>query len=1517
MGKAKGRTNGLGLGEAPVFYPTLEEFAHPLRYIASIRDKAEQYGMCRIVPPPAWDPPFALNREGFSFKTKLQAIHQLQERPAGCDPETFRLEYRRFLEREGLPILPWPVFLNEELDLCKLFNAVRRRGGHQKVSDDQTWGEVLRMIKPERALALPVSYHNNLRQLYEKYLLVYEKHYVGQLEHGDDKLHVAGRQVDIGKGRKDGKSQRGGGGPERNQTRAHDFTLGGFQRMADRFKRKWFGSEARSKLLAHDDVEAEFWKIVEQSTAPVEVVYGNDLDTSICGSGFPRRSDPCPPGQDRAAWEAYAASPWNLNNLPKHEGSMLRHVDDNIPGVIVPWLYVGMLFSSFCWHFEDHCFYSINYLHWGEPKLWYGVPGFAAEDFERVMKQAFPDLFEAQPDLLFQLVTMLNPSVLKQNGVPVYRTVQEARNFVVTFPRSYHGGFNLGFNCAEAVNFAPPDWLPWGGHGVERYRLYRRSAIISHEELLCACSRAGEHDPETVRWLRKEMTRVVQNEAKLREKLWLEGMVKSTRMAPHAASSFVGQEEDEECIICHYYLHLSAIACDCRPGEVVCLEHARRLCECQPSKRRLLYRHSLAELEDLVSPRAFSEDNSPTVCDAETLPGGPAAAATAVASGPASSGSNGNPLPGTGAAIKGAGVESESPAVAAPLLTFQRGAILSLVPSNTSLRLAMAGMRHGLASVTRKKRVKGGREASHAELAMQWITRTRVALRTLPTLAVLEELMEEAEEFLWGGPEMDLVRDVEARMRKARDWARDVAACCQMAASCRASVAAAPAGVAQAATADVALRAPAAAASGSPGSLLAGVSRSIGAQRSAQPMLDVGPLRLPDGATKPAQITRPSLGVVQELVAVEPVPCVEPHLKELKGLVSEAEALEAQISDVLSQQSPLPELKELVSVYERAAKAPIEVPSLLPLRDAIAQTQAWAESVRKALPPSKLMRSRRVHSELPSLAHLRSLLSQGEKLPVRVPEQEQVAAAVEKAETWSRAAQLLLASTPTLQAVEAALEEAEGVAAQTAEAGALRERCKRAKDFVARAQAAFVPPPRLPLHQHATWHTNNVTVLQALVSEGAGLRVEVPELAWLKDTIRNTCWRDRAHLMVNETMSQLAALRDAAAGWEAEAEQALRLGAPIDRLLVLTRSAEAIRADLFGLRAVKTALLAARQWLARAPPLLGKLPKASSASSAVVVKQRSSRPASQRVPVSLLQQLARESRHLVAQLPEVEALHLLLRKIATWKADATRLLALPPVSLPGSLPDVCRGSLPPKEVSTSQPDSCRPLASARVEVRSSASPEHATREAAAVGGGSDASGHAGCGADASGPRKASPTAARTQALPHYSRRKLPDGRHTEAGPPQAGATASQGQETPAPSAHLQLPLPPGAHHAAPAANAAAEAHAVPPAQEAPGTAAAEEEVCDESRSQEAYARWQEAKRLVKAGLKTGVELPQIADLHAVVKACKGDFLFASLLLDPSAPLSALDEMLRNAESGACVFRASHLAAIRQTAERSR
>lgn len=46
-----------------------------------------------------------------------------------------------------------------------------------------------------------------------------------------------------------------------------------------------------------------------------------------------------------------------------------------------------------------------------------------------------------------------------------------------------------GLNCAEAVNFAPADWLPHGKFGAELYQLYHKTAVLSHEELLCVLAK--------------------------------------------------------------------------------------------------------------------------------------------------------------------------------------------------------------------------------------------------------------------------------------------------------------------------------------------------------------------------------------------------------------------------------------------------------------------------------------------------------------------------------------------------------------------------------------------------------------------------------------------------------------------------------------------------------------------------------------------------------------------------------------------------------------------------------------------------------------------------------------------------------------------------------------------------------------------------------------------------------------------------------------------------------------------
>ena len=79
---------------------------------------------------------------------------------------------------------------------------------------------------------------------------------------------------------------------------------------------------------------------------------------------------------------------------------------------------------------------------------------------------------------------------------PACGAVQEEGQFMVTFPCAYHGGFNQGFNCAEAVNFAPADWLRFGAASTERYRSFRKPSVVSHEQLLMKVSlRPGSQLP--------------------------------------------------------------------------------------------------------------------------------------------------------------------------------------------------------------------------------------------------------------------------------------------------------------------------------------------------------------------------------------------------------------------------------------------------------------------------------------------------------------------------------------------------------------------------------------------------------------------------------------------------------------------------------------------------------------------------------------------------------------------------------------------------------------------------------------------------------------------------------------------------------------------------------------------------------------------------------------------------------------------------------------------------------------
>ncbi|XP_018113637.1 lysine-specific demethylase 4C isoform X3 [Xenopus laevis] len=189
--------------------------------------------------------------------------------------------------------------------------------------------------------------------------------------------------------------------------------------------------------IDYEDLERKYWKNVTF----VPPIYGADVNGSLYEKGIDE---------------------WNISRLK----TILDVVDEecgiSIEGVNTPYLYFGMWKTTFAWHTEDMDLYSINYLHFGEPKSWYTVPPEHGKRLERLAQGFFPSSFQGCDAFLRHKMTLISPSILKKYGIPFSKITQEPGEFMITFPYGYHAGFNHGFNCAESTNFATVRWIDYG-----------------------------------------------------------------------------------------------------------------------------------------------------------------------------------------------------------------------------------------------------------------------------------------------------------------------------------------------------------------------------------------------------------------------------------------------------------------------------------------------------------------------------------------------------------------------------------------------------------------------------------------------------------------------------------------------------------------------------------------------------------------------------------------------------------------------------------------------------------------------------------------------------------------------------------------------------------------------------------------------------------------------------------------------------------------------------------------------
>uniref|UniRef100_A0A8C7P1R1 [histone H3]-trimethyl-L-lysine(4) demethylase n=1 Tax=Oncorhynchus mykiss TaxID=8022 RepID=A0A8C7P1R1_ONCMY len=648
--------------ECPVFEPSWEEFADPFAYINKIRPIAEKTGICKVRPPPDWQPPFACDVDRLHFTPRIQRLNELEAQTRV--KLNFLDQIAKFWELQGCS-LKIPHVERKILDLYQLNKNVADEGGFDIVCRDRRWTAIaLKMgFAPGKAVG------SHLRSHYERLLYPYNLFQSGAnlLVSWTDAptpiifqwFHIPilvkqepiepVSEADKNKSRYKKKTSLdvdlymclvcGSGSDEDRlllcdgcdasyhtfclipplhdipkgdwrcpkcltqecskpqeafgfEQAYRDYSLRAFGEMADSFKSDYFNMPVH--MVPTELVEKEFWRLVSTIEEDVTVEYGADIASKEFGSGFPIKN-----GRFKVSEkdEKYLKCGWNLNNMAMMDPSVLTHVTADICGMTLPWLYVGMCFSSFCWHIEDHWSYSINYLHWGEPKTWYGAPGFAAEQLEAVMKKLAPELFQIQPDLLHQLVTIMNPNTLMSYGVPIYRTNQCAGEFVITFPRAYHSGFNQGFNFAEAVNFCTVDWMALGRQCVDHYRLLHRYCVFSHDEMICQmASKANSLDVVLASAVQKDMKDMVREEQDLRDKVRKMGVLRCEQ-----AEYDLLQDDERQCAKCRTTCFLSAITCPCSPGQLVCLHHIQDLCSCPLTNYTLNYRFTLDDLYPMMN----------------------------------------------------------------------------------------------------------------------------------------------------------------------------------------------------------------------------------------------------------------------------------------------------------------------------------------------------------------------------------------------------------------------------------------------------------------------------------------------------------------------------------------------------------------------------------------------------------------------------------------------------------------------------------------------------------------------------------------------------------------------------------------------------------------------------------------------------------------------------------------------------------------------------------------------------
>ncbi|XP_051999847.1 protein Jumonji isoform X2 [Xyrauchen texanus] len=627
--------------EVPGFYPSTQEFHDPLAYMDFVRGQAEPCGLYRVVPPAGWRPECKLKEE-MRFVSYVQHVHKLGKR---WGPNVQQLAcIRKHLRTQGIKMEEPPLIGGCELDLARFFQLINEMGGMQQVTDLKTWGRLADL------LGIPRSAQDRLAKLQEaycQYLLSYDSLSQAQRAQLEKEVLVEKETLEKRSGPLEGQgdiSQHAAlllprcepknglvnGALHRSGAREHlreldptekssrqrrlekrgveegvlseqhkciyrgkSFSLTTFYRAARNTMNMCFSKEPDTA-----EIEKEYWRLVEEKECHVAVHCGR-VDTKTHGSGFPvGKSEP------------FSKHGWNLTVLSNNSGSILRHLGA-VPGVTIPWLNIGMVFSTSCWCRDQNSLPYIDYLHTGADCIWYCIPAEEKSKLDKIVHT----LLQANgtPGLeMLERNIMISPEVLRQKGVKVYRTVQQSGQFMVCFPGTFVSKVCCGYSVSETVHFANPQWMKLGYEAAKDLKRRRIEGPFSTEKLIyhiATSERENKHLLKAISTLIKDLRDA---EISQRRGLFEAGLRLSARYGTNCESQadkkkqqrlrFTEDTADRRCQVCQHLCYLSMVVHE-SDNVVFCLECALRYIQKRRSPRglKMMFRYSEEQINSLVN----------------------------------------------------------------------------------------------------------------------------------------------------------------------------------------------------------------------------------------------------------------------------------------------------------------------------------------------------------------------------------------------------------------------------------------------------------------------------------------------------------------------------------------------------------------------------------------------------------------------------------------------------------------------------------------------------------------------------------------------------------------------------------------------------------------------------------------------------------------------------------------------------------------------------------------------------